>query len=224
MMVLIRDLKQLRRRRHQQRQKTIGFMIKTTALPWITLFSTFLWRPLHDYDVNSQCDVLWRTWTYDERCSFLYLNMDIALKNSTPGKDAYIWRIERFQIDAIKFEKTQIHFFGDVFTTVVVVTLFNFITKCGRHYKVRQNTVALSSLRRHRLILLKAAQGEHTKGRASPRARLARAIRWVVSPVSWWFAVTKISGFVQRIRSLPSSILVLPLVFIFYNPFVQNTV
>ena len=43
--------------------------------------------------------------------SLLYLNMDKALKNSTPGKVAYIWRIERFQIDAIKFEMTQIHFY-----------------------------------------------------------------------------------------------------------------
>ena len=41
--------------------------------------------------------------------SFLYLNMDKALKHSTPGKVAYIWQIERFQIDAIKFERTQIH-------------------------------------------------------------------------------------------------------------------
>ena len=47
--------------------------------------------------------------------------MNKALKNSTPGKVAYIWRIERFQIDAIKFERTQIHFFSDVFTVVVVV-------------------------------------------------------------------------------------------------------
>ena len=53
--------------------------------------------------------------------SLLYLNMAKALKNSTPGKVAYIWRIERFQIDAIKFERTQIHFFSDVFTAVVVV-------------------------------------------------------------------------------------------------------
>ena len=36
---------------------------------------------------------------------------DKALKNSTPGKVAYIWRIERFQIDAIKFEATKIYFF-----------------------------------------------------------------------------------------------------------------
>ena len=47
--------------------------------------------------------------------------MNKALKNSTPGKVAYIWRIERFQIDPIKFERTQIHFFSDVFTAVLVV-------------------------------------------------------------------------------------------------------
>ena len=36
--------------------------------------------------------------------------MDKALKNLTPGKVAYICRIERFQIGAIKIERTQIHF------------------------------------------------------------------------------------------------------------------
>ena len=42
--------------------------------------------------------------------SFLYLNMDKVLNNSTPGKVAYICRIERFQIDALKIERTQTHF------------------------------------------------------------------------------------------------------------------
>ena len=46
--------------------------------------------------------------------------MDKALKNSTPGNFAYIWRIERFQMDAIKFETTQIHFLVIFFTAVVV--------------------------------------------------------------------------------------------------------
>ena len=36
--------------------------------------------------------------------------MDKALKNLTPGKVAYISRIKRFQIDALKIERTQIHF------------------------------------------------------------------------------------------------------------------
>ena len=56
-----------------------------------------------------QYDVLWRTWTYNDKISLLYLNMDEALKNLTPGKVAYIWGIERFQIDAVKFKRTQIH-------------------------------------------------------------------------------------------------------------------
>jgi len=47
--------------------------------------------------------------------------MDKALKNSIPGKVACIWHIERVQIDAIKFERTQIHFLSDVFPAVVVV-------------------------------------------------------------------------------------------------------
>ena len=36
---------------------------------------------------------------------------------------AYVWRIERFQIDTIKFERTKIHFFSDVVTAVVVALL-----------------------------------------------------------------------------------------------------
>ena len=79
-----------------------------------TFSSTFLWRPLQDYDrlwrETSQCDVLWRRWTYDDKFSLLYLNMEKALKNSTAGEVAYIWRIERFQMDAIRFERIQIHF------------------------------------------------------------------------------------------------------------------
>ena len=39
------------------------------------------------------------------------LNLNKILKNWTPGKVAYIWHIERVQIDAMKFERTQIHFF-----------------------------------------------------------------------------------------------------------------
>ena len=62
-----------------------------------------------------------RTWTYDDEFSFLFLKLNKILKNSTPGKVACIWHIERVQIDAIKFERTQIHFFSDAFTAVAVV-------------------------------------------------------------------------------------------------------
>ena len=36
--------------------------------------------------------------------------MDKVVKNSTSGKLAYILRIVQFLIDAIKFDRTQIHF------------------------------------------------------------------------------------------------------------------
>ena len=121
---VLRELKQLRRR--PQRQKTIGFMSKTTALDvhqalkYISLMSTARLRR-----ETSQRNVLWRAWTYDDKLSFRYLNMDKVVKNSTPRKLAYIWWIVRFQIDAIKFERTQIHLFSDVFTAVVVVVTWD---------------------------------------------------------------------------------------------------
>ena len=55
---------------------------------------------------TSWFDVLWRTWTYDDEFSFLFFNLTKILKNSTPGKVACIWHIERVQMDAIKFKKT----------------------------------------------------------------------------------------------------------------------
>ena len=50
--------------------------------------------------------------------AFFYL--DKVIKNSTPGEIAYIWQIERVQIDAIKFERTQINILNDVFTAVAI--------------------------------------------------------------------------------------------------------
>ena len=47
--------------------------------------------------------------------------MSEILNNSTPGKVARIWHIGWVQIDAIKFERMQIHFFSNVFTAIVVV-------------------------------------------------------------------------------------------------------
>ena len=50
------------------------------------------------------------------------LNLNKILKNSTPGKLAFIWHIEQVQIDAIKFERTQIYFcFTDVFSAVGLI-------------------------------------------------------------------------------------------------------
>ena len=61
-------------------------------------------------------------WTYDDEFSFLFLNLNEILKNSTSAKS----RLHFFDIlnrskDVINFERTQIHFFTDVFTAVVAV-------------------------------------------------------------------------------------------------------
>ena len=75
----------------QQHQTTISFMSKTTALHvnhafwYISLTSTARLRR-----ETSQCNVLWRTWTYENKFSVLYLNMDKDNRNLTPGKVAYI--------------------------------------------------------------------------------------------------------------------------------------
>ena len=79
--------------------------------------------------------ILWRMWTYDDKFSFLSFNLNKILKNSTPGKVTCIWHIERVQIDVIKSERTQIHFFSEVFTTFVVVV--------GPYYLTQGNTLAL---------------------------------------------------------------------------------
>ena len=82
-------------------------MFKTTALhvhhafKYISLTSTAQLRR-----ETSLFDVLWRTWTYDDESSNLFLNLNKILKNSTPGNVTYIWHFEQVQIDAIKFERT----------------------------------------------------------------------------------------------------------------------
>ena len=48
------------------------------------------------------------------------IRRQIFLSLPRKGIKHYISRIERFQIDAIEFKRTQIHFFSDVFTPVFV--------------------------------------------------------------------------------------------------------
>ena len=50
------------------------------------------------------------------RISFFFFNQVKILSIPTLEKIAYFWQIENIQIDAIKFEWTQIHFFDGVFT------------------------------------------------------------------------------------------------------------
>ena len=94
-------------------KKQLVLWAKQHPCTCITCFSTFLWCPLYDFDVkpSSACDVLWRTWTYGDKFSFLLvLKLDKVRENWTPEEIACIWQIERVQMDAIKFGRTQIHF------------------------------------------------------------------------------------------------------------------
>ena len=60
-------------------------------------------------------------YTFPRCCLSIWIFKNCSLKNSTPGKISYICQIERALLDAIKFERKQIRFFGNVFTTLVVV-------------------------------------------------------------------------------------------------------
>ena len=101
--LIIRELKQLWWWPQQQLQKTIGFMRKKTALH---IYHTFQYISLTSTEwprgETPMWLVFWRTSTHDDKFSFLFLNLDKVLKNSTPGKVACTWHIEQVQIDTIK--------------------------------------------------------------------------------------------------------------------------
>ena len=116
-----RELKQPPPRQHDKTTTT-----KTTAKQQLCTcmnhFCTFLWPLLHDYDVKpphatffGDVDIRWSIFL-----SLFEPGYEV-LKNSTPRKFAYIWHIEQVQIDALKFERRQIHLFSDVFTAVVAI-------------------------------------------------------------------------------------------------------
>ena len=56
--------------------------------------------------------------TSDDEILFLFLNLDIVLRNLTSGGFAYIWQSKWVEIIVIKTERTQIHFLSDVFATI----------------------------------------------------------------------------------------------------------
>ena len=105
------ELKQLRRRPQRRLQKKKGLMIKTTALhACITLLSTFLWCPLHAYEVKPPTHLMHYGGRGHTTTNLPFSNLNKILKNSNPGKFTCIWHIERVQIDTIMFERTKIHF------------------------------------------------------------------------------------------------------------------
>ena len=92
-------------------KKKKGLMIKTTALhACITLLSTFLWCPLHAYEVKPPTHLMHYGGRGHTTTNFPFSNLNKILKNWNPGKFTCIWHIERVQIDTIMFERPKIHF------------------------------------------------------------------------------------------------------------------
>ena len=67
-------------------------------------------------------------------------------------KVARIWHIERVQIDVTKFERTQIHFFSDVFTAVVVESPYSLFLvsplQCFSLFTLKQSSVDLMTFKK----------------------------------------------------------------------------
>ena len=109
--VTIRELKQLRRRPQRRLQKSNRFNDQNNSS---ARASRFL---VHFFDVhcttttwNLLIAVSWRTWTCDDKFSFLFLNLNKILKNSTPGKVACIWYFEWVQIERLSLKERELIF------------------------------------------------------------------------------------------------------------------
>ena len=59
--------------------------------------SKFRWRRLHDYDVKPPNLPFYGGRGHDDEFSFLFLNLNKILTNSTPVKIVCVWHIERVQ-------------------------------------------------------------------------------------------------------------------------------
>jgi len=69
---------------------------------------------------------------------FLFLNLDIFLKNWTPGEFAYFRQSEHVGIIALKFQRTRIHFLCDVFAAALSS---NFKVPISWHLKYRKQSL-----------------------------------------------------------------------------------
>ena len=97
---------------------TIGLEDKTTALHMHLTFWYISLPFLHDYDVKLP-DFTFREDVNKRRRNFIpSLNLNMVLRNSTPGGFAYIWQRKWFGIIAMKTEWTKAQFWSDVFAAV----------------------------------------------------------------------------------------------------------
>ena len=99
-------------------KNAIGLIKKTTTLHVQHAFLYISSPSLHDYNLESPGFTFYggRKHTMTN-FSFSFLYLEMVVRNLTPGDIAYNCQI----LIAMKFERTQIHFIGDIFSTVVIM-------------------------------------------------------------------------------------------------------
>ena len=110
---IFRDLKERRRRRQQQHKKNNWFYEQNNCSARASCFlvhffdvhcTTTTWKPSNEAFCggrgNTTTNFPFYIWTWTKPLRIQLQETEVA----------YIWIIERFQIDAIEFERTQIHF------------------------------------------------------------------------------------------------------------------
>ena len=77
---------------------------------------------MHNYDVKMPNFTFYGERKQRKRKQFLFLNLDMVPRNSTPVGFAYIWQSKWVGMIAMKNERTQIHFLSDVLVAVGMST------------------------------------------------------------------------------------------------------
>ena len=77
---------------------------------------------MHNYDVKMPNFTFYGERKQRKRKQFLFLNLDMVPRNSTPGGFAYIWQSKWVEVIAMKTERTQIHFLSGVLVAVAMST------------------------------------------------------------------------------------------------------
>ena len=107
-----------RRRRQREVKKATGWIGKRQQLfTCITLFCTFLCRhctPRLRRENANQFHFLWGTKTRDGWIFFLFLHLNMVVRNSAQKEFACIWHSKWVWVIAIEIERTQILFLSDV--------------------------------------------------------------------------------------------------------------
>ena len=98
-------------------KKTIGLICKTITLIHFICHHCMTKRLCHE---SVYFHVL-RTMCVPDKIVFLFLNLDMVVRNSTPGNFAYIWQRRWDGIITMKIERMHINFLSDLFAGVTVL-------------------------------------------------------------------------------------------------------